>query len=102
MKILVCVDRDGTINKDENYFVGKTSDWRSKIEFLPGIIEGIKLLNQVPNLEIFIITNQAGVALKGPEFDSLDEKRYQEVNEYMIQLLKSNGAVIRGYFGCPY
>lgn len=102
MTILVCLDRDGTINKDENYFLGSTADWKSKIEFLPGVTEGIKLLNKISDLEIFIITNQTGVALMGSEFEKLTEERYREVSEYIIQQLAKQGALIRGVFGCPY
>lgn len=102
MAILVCLDKDGTVNEDKNDFLGKTQDWKSKVKFLPGVIRGIKLLNKISDLEIFIITNQAGVALVGPEFDVLTEERYQEVSEYMIQQLAKKQAVIRGVFGCPY
>jgi histidinol-phosphate phosphatase family protein len=102
MTILVCLDRDGTINKDENYFLGSRENWKSQIEFLPGVIQGIKLLNQIPDLEIFVITNQAGVALIGKEFDALTEERYQKVSGYMIQQLAKQGARIKGAFGCPY
>ncbi|MDP2926306.1 MAG: HAD-IIIA family hydrolase [Nanoarchaeota archaeon] len=102
MTILVCLDRDGTINKDDNDFWGSTPDWKQRLIFLPGVIEGIKLLNQISGIEIFIMTNQAGVALVGPEFDELTEERYKETSEYMIELLKIQGAYIRGVFGCPY
>ncbi|MBS3075842.1 HAD-IIIA family hydrolase [Candidatus Pacearchaeota archaeon] len=102
MTILVCLDRDGTINKDENYFLGSTEDWKSKVKFLPGVVKGIKLLNQISDLEVFIITNQAGVALENDEFKALTEQRYQEVNEYIIQELAKKQAIIRGFFGCPY
>ena len=51
MTILVCLDRDGTINKDENYFLGSTEDWKSKVKFLPGVVKGIKLLNQISDFK---------------------------------------------------
>ncbi len=102
MTILVCLDRDGTINKDENYFLGSSPNWKEKIEMLLGVIEGIKLLNEMPDLKIFIITNQSGVALKGERFDLLDEKRMYEVNEYIIEFLRKKGANIEKYFACPY
>ena len=62
MTTLVCLDRDGTINKDENYFLGSKPDWKSQIEFLPGVVKGIKLWNKISDLEIFIITNQASIS----------------------------------------
>jgi D-glycero-D-manno-heptose 1,7-bisphosphate phosphatase len=102
MTILVGLDRDGTINEDNNDFLGKTEDWKSRVKFLPGVIEGINLLNQISNTEIFIITNQAGVALADEEFKELTEQKYQEVSRYMIQELAKQGAIIKGVFGCPY
>jgi len=102
MTILVCVDRDGTINRDENYFLGKDPHWKQQLEFLPGVVEGIKLLNQISDLKIFINTNQSGVALSGEEYKPLTNERYEETNNYMIQKLKEQGATINGVFGCSH
>jgi histidinol-phosphate phosphatase family protein len=102
MNILVCVDRDGTINLDENYFLGSSPNWKEQLEFLPRVVEGIKALNQISDLEIAIVTNQAGVALTDPQFQPLDEERMHEVNQYMIEQLKKQGAIIQNYFATPY
>ena len=102
MTILVCLDRDGTINRDENYFLGSKPYWKKQVEILPKVIEGIKVLNKISDLEIFIVSNQSGVALNSPEFNLLDETRANEVNQYLIELLKQNNAKIRGSFICPY
>jgi HAD superfamily hydrolase (TIGR01662 family) len=99
---LVGLDRDGTINVDDNYLLGISDNWRSQVELLPGVVEGIRLLNTLSGLEVFIISNQAGVALKGPKYDLLDEKRMHEVNDYIIGLLDEKGAKIRGCFLCPF
>ena len=105
-KILVCSDRDGTINVDNDYYLGKSPNWKSQIEFLPGVIRGIKLLNKIPNLEFFIITNQSGVAIsydkKDSEFANLTEERMHEVNHEIITQLAGNGASVRSYFACPF
>jgi len=100
--ILVCCDRDGTINRDEKSYFGRSSHWKEQIVFLPGVIEGVKLLNNAPNTHIFIITNQAGVAIKGPKFDELTEERMHEVNEEIIERLKEKNALVEGYFACPF
>ena len=100
--ILVCCDRDGTINKDENYFLGTKSDWRKQVEILPGVIDGIKSLKKTKNLYFFIVTQQSGVALIGKEFDRLTLGVMHEVNKYIIRLLRSQGARVEGYFACPY
>lgn len=105
-KVLVCSDRDGTILKDENYYLGKSPEWKKQVEFLPGVVEGIKLLNTLPNLEFFIVTNQAGVAIShdpsDTEFANLTEKRMNEVNQYVLEQLAMQGAKVSGHFSCPY
>jgi len=40
MTNLICLDRDGTIIKDENFYLGSTSNWKDLVEFLPGVVEG--------------------------------------------------------------
>ncbi len=61
-----------------------------------------KKLNAQPQTEVFIITNQSGVAIADARFAKLDEKRMHEVNQYIIELLARQGAKIRGYFACPF
>jgi imidazoleglycerol-phosphate dehydratase/histidinol-phosphatase len=102
MTILICSDRDGTINADDNYYLGKNSDWISEVELLPGVVEGIRLLNQIPGTEFFIITNQPGVAVTHPELAALTESRVEEVNAHVRALLENEGLRIRGIFYCPF
>lgn len=99
---LICFDRDGTINKDENYYLGSQTNWKELVEFFPGVVEGIKLLNTIPDTYCFIITNQAGVALADQKFSLLTEKRMHEVNQYIIRLLREKGCHIEGYIACSY
>ena len=75
MHNLVCLDRDGTVNKDDNYYLGSSPDWKRQVRILDGVFEGIKRLNAVPDLSVFVVTNQSGVALRGHEFDELTEER---------------------------
>ena len=93
--MLVCLDRDGTINKDEDYYLGSADNWKEQIEFLPGVVQGIQLLNTIAR--VVIITNQSGVAL-----GRFDERRMHEVNTYIIDLLERQGAHIDTYVACPY
>ena len=99
---LVCLDRDGTINEDNNYFLGSSSDWKNKVKILPRVVEGIKRLNSMPDTEIFIVTNQSGVALLGNRFEELTEERMHDVNKYILEKLTKEGARIKGYFACPF
>ncbi|MAG02275.1 hypothetical protein CMI42_02965 [Candidatus Pacearchaeota archaeon] len=102
MTTIVFSDRDGTINKDENYFLGSKPNWRDQVSFLEGVIEGIRMINTIPDSYFFIVTNQAGIALQGPEFDLLTEKRLEEVNDYILEELKKRSAKVDGLYSCPY
>ena len=98
---VVCVDRDGTVNRDDNYYLGSSENWKEQVELLEGVVEGITLLNN-RSLPVFITTNQSGVALVGEKFDLLTEERMHEVNRYIVDLLESNGARVEECFACPY
>jgi histidinol-phosphate phosphatase family protein len=99
-KILVCVDRDGTLIYDDKYHLGKTDDWKSKIKILPTVIEGLRLLRTLPDVTIYIITNQPGVAIRG--FSLLTLNRAHEVNRYILAEIAKMGEQIDGYFLCPH
>lgn len=102
MKLLVVSDRDGTINKDENYYLGSSKNWKAQVSFLEQVVEGIKLIKSIPDAKFYIVTNQSGVALKGEKFEDLNEDRMHEVNKYIISRLGELGAIVDGYFACPY
>lgn len=102
MHTIVCSDRDGTINKDENYFLGSKPNWKNQVSFLEGVVEGIKLINTIPDSYFFILTNQAGVALMGEDFKNLTVSRMKEVNEYIFSELESQGVKIDNWFSCHY
>ena len=36
--LLICVDKDGTLIFDEQYHLGRTDDWKSKVRVLPTVI----------------------------------------------------------------
>lgn len=55
MNKAIFLDRDGTINIEKNYLY-KIEDF----EFIPGVIEGLKLLQAIGYL-LVIITNQSGI-----------------------------------------
>lgn len=55
LKQAVFLDRDGTINIDHG-FTFRTSEF----EFIPGAVTGLQRLAQ--NFELFIVTNQSGIA----------------------------------------
>lgn len=93
-KILVAIDRDGTIIHDDGYF-GKDDNWQENVKFYNGGAEGIKILNNFA--KVAVVTNQIGVArgLYGPE-------RVVEINQYLDSFLKAQGAVVDGWYFSPY
>jgi len=92
--ILVAIDRDGTLNYDDGYF-GRKDTWKNDLKLYSGATELIKELNEFT--DVIVITNQIGVArgYYGPE-------RVEEINNYLDNLLKKQGAIINGWYYCPY
>ncbi len=102
IQTLICIDRDGTLIRDEkpHLFLGRDNDWISKVQVLPGVIEGLKKLKTLPETRTYMITNQPGVAIT--DFPLLTLERAHEVCSYVIQKLNQMGAEISGYFLCPH
>ena len=102
-KLLICVDRDGTIDYDKKqrpkYHLGRQRDWKSKVRFIESAIEGLKLLRKkLPNAKIYMISNQPGIAVK--EFPLLTEKKSHEVFQYILKKLEKRGVNFNGYEFC--
>ncbi len=88
---VVFLDRDGTINKDFGY-VHETS----KLEFLDGVIEGLKKLN-FNGYKLIIITNQSGIGRNYYNFQD-----YENFNNYMLNELSKEGIEICNVYYCPH
>jgi len=89
----VFLDRDGVINK--KIANGYVLDWQD-FEFLPGIVEAIKLLNQ-QDVPVIIITNQSAV-----NRGLLSAEKLQQIHSLMLSCLDSQGAQIKDVFVCPH
>lgn len=87
----IFLDRDGTINVEKNYLY-RIEDF----EFLPGVIEGLKLFQDAGYL-LIIITNQSGI---GRGFYT--EEDFQILNTWMIAELKRKGIDIDKVYYCPH
>ena len=87
----VFLDRDGTINVDKNYLY-RIEDF----EFLPGAVEGLRLL-QSSGFLLIIITNQSGIA-RG----YFTEDDYLRLTDWMLDRLKDDGVKISGVYYCPH
>lgn len=91
MNKAVFLDRDGTINVEKNYLY-KVEDF----EFLPGVIEGLKLLQDAGFL-LIIITNQSGIA-RG----YYTEEDFNRLNNWMLNQLTEYGVNITRVYYCPH
>lgn len=85
------LDRDGVINEDYGY-IGTIED----IVFKPGIFELLGLL-QARGYELFIVTNQSGIA-RG----YYTEADFLRLMNWLIRTLKEKGIVIRDFAYCPH
>ncbi len=88
---IIFIDRDGTLNIDRGY-VYRIEDF----EFIPGSLEGLKLLSDYPCI-LYIITNQAGIA-KG----LFTEDDFNCLNQYMLKQFELSGIRIEGVLFCPH
>lgn len=90
LKKAVFIDRDGTINEDEGYVYEV-----EKFKLLPGVIEGLKLLQK--DFIFFIVTNQSGIARGYYTYD-----QYLNFNDLVISKLKDNNIRIEETYCCPH
>lgn len=91
MNKAIFLDRDGTINVEKNYLY-KIEDF----EFLPGVIDGLKLLQDAGYL-LIIITNQSGIA-RG----YYTEDDFNNLNNWMLHQLEEHGIRITKVYYCPH
>ncbi len=93
-KKIIFLDRDGVINTKppKAEYVKK---WEEFV-FLPGAIEALSLLT-THGYQIFLITNQAGIA-RG----AMTEADLADIHTKMNAVLQKNGASITGIYYCPH
>jgi D-glycero-D-manno-heptose 1,7-bisphosphate phosphatase len=99
-KVIICIDRDGTLINDEKFYLGKEEGWQEQVEILPEVISGLKKLNDISSSAIYMITNQAGVAIA--DYPLLNIDRAHEVCLYVLDRLRELGGDIAGHFLCPH
>ena len=87
----VFVDRDGTINEQMGYI-----NHLSRFVILPGVPEGIRLLNE-NNFLVIIVSNQSGVARGYFPIDLV-----YEIHDFLLATLTNQKAVIDDIFFCPH
>lgn len=88
---VIFLDRDGTINVDHGY-VTRQTEW----ELLPGVAEGIRLLNEA-GFAVAIVTNQSAVA-KG----KCTIADVEAIHGFVREDLARRGAIIDAIAICPH
>ena len=84
-------DRDGVINIDRHYLF-QIADF----QYIPGVIDFMKTVNE-SGYTIFVVTNQSGI---GRGFYT--EADFQQLNQWMINDLKSHGVYVERTYHCPH
>lgn len=94
MSKAVFLDRDGVINRKapEGQYVTRWEDFH----VLPGVVEGISLLNRA-GFCVIVVTNQRCVA-KG----LLTAADLEKIHQQMSTLLARSGATIDAIYYCPH
>lgn len=87
----VFLDRDGTINVEKHY-LHKIEDF----EFLPGVVDGLKLLQDAGYL-LIVVTNQSGIG-RG----YYTEEDFLNLNDMMLEKLQENDVKISKVYYCPH
>lgn len=93
------LDRDGVINEivfNEDTELLDSPLKVSEYEFLPGVAEAIKTFND-KGYYVFIVTNQPSAAKGKTTLANL-----YDINTYMIEELKKQGAHIDDLYMCPH
>jgi len=90
-RVAVFLDKDGTINEDVGYLADP-----NEFKLLPGVTEGIKLLNQA-GFKVIVVSNQSGIA-RG----LFSEEMVRKIDKKMQDELLSRGALLDAIYFCPH
>lgn len=86
----VFLDRDGTLIEDRGFLADP-----AEVELFPGTVPALQRLGGA--YELFIVTNQQGVAEGITPLAGV-----QRVNEHVVAVLRRAGIVIRDVYCCPH
>lgn len=88
----VFLDRDGVINRNNEYYTFKTN----QVVINDGVVEALKHFSEKGFL-LFVITNQSGVAKKLYTVDDV-----YAVHQYMQKVFNKSGVSITDFYFCPH
>jgi len=92
MTEFVILDRDGVINEDSPDYIKSPEEWHP----VPGSLEAIALLSK-NNIQVFVATNQAGIA-RG----KLTQASLEAIHEKMFREVEASGGRIVDLRYCPH
>lgn len=87
----IFLDRDGTINADTHY-----PHQADKLTFIPGAIEGLRLLSAL-EYHLIVISNQAGIALGLFTYEQMSA-----FNAAMREQVENQGGRLDAFYYSPY
>jgi D-glycero-D-manno-heptose 1,7-bisphosphate phosphatase len=87
----VFLDKDGTLIRDVPFNVDP-----ARIEFLPGVAEGLALLGKA-GFRFIVITNQPGVA-----HGQFEEKELKAVDKTLKDFFENAGVRLDAFYWCPH
>jgi D-glycero-D-manno-heptose 1,7-bisphosphate phosphatase len=90
MKKAIFLDRDGTINEDVGYFCSM-----DRFRLIPKAVDALRSLQK--DFDLFIVTNQSGVARK-----IFSEKDLISFNGEIERSLLEKGVIIKKTYYCPH
>ena len=93
MKKVVFIDRDGTIIREP---ADKQIDTLEKLEFIPGIVTGLRLLADA-GFTLVMVSNQDGLGTR-----TYPRAAFNEVQGKILRLLEGEGIVFEKIFICPH
>ncbi len=94
-KLLVCIDRDGTLIEERNS-IGKNDNWEKDLILKNNVINALIYLQTKYLTSKIVISNQSGVAKS-----YFDCKRVEEINSFISNLLIEKGIKVDNWQYCP-
>jgi D-glycero-D-manno-heptose 1,7-bisphosphate phosphatase len=91
-KNAIFLDRDGVINRDRRDYV---KSWE-EFEFLPGVLEALRLLAPGPH-RIIVVSNQSAIGRGLVSSEAVDE-----IHDRMVEAVRAGGGRIDAVYYCPH
>ncbi len=95
-KLLLILDRDGTLILNNDYF-GKRKSWQKELKLNNDVISLIAYLQTKFHTTKIVASNQSGVARK-----LFSERTVNEINNHLDKILKLKGITIENWQFCPF